>query len=36
MSIAFTVPEIGPDKMCPRSVLFEILAGIERNKPIQH
>jgi hypothetical protein len=31
----FTVPELGPDKMCPRSVLFELLADIERSRPTQ-
>lgn len=30
---AFTVPAIGEDGMCPRSVLHEIMAGIERTRP---
>jgi hypothetical protein len=29
----FTVPELGPDRMCPRSTLYEILADIESSKP---
>lgn len=29
----FSVPEIGPDRMCPRSTLHEILADIEGSRP---
>ena len=32
----FTVPELGPDKMCPMAALYEILADIERTRPSTH
>jgi hypothetical protein len=35
-NVFFTVPEIGPDQMCPRSALYEILADIERTRPATH
>lgn len=32
----FTVPKIGEDKWCPKYVLFEILADVERCRPSTH
>lgn len=34
--VFFSVPELGPDKMCPRSTFHEILADIERTRPPAH
>lgn len=30
----FTVPELGPDGRCAKHVLLEILADVERSRPI--
>ena len=35
-NFVFTVPELGPDRMCPMSRLYEILADIERSRPTSH
>ena len=30
---AFTIPMIGPDRLCPKVALFEVMADIERTRP---
>lgn len=32
----FTVPKVGEDRWCPKYVLFEILADVERTRPASH
>jgi len=29
----FFVPEVGPDKMCPATVLYEAMADVEGSRP---